>query len=145
MVKNPSANPEDIRDAGSVPLEKGMATNILAWRIPWTEEPGGLQVHRVTKSQTWLKQLKACIHCSLSDWKSKYLPSGWSQNVSFFCTFYNCGLIALHGFPSIHSPVWTSHLLLNLGVPQEPFWVTDFFFFLLGNWFRDHSGFRQGD
>ena len=27
------------------PLEKGMAThsNILAWRIPWTEEPGGLK------------------------------------------------------------------------------------------------------
>ena len=27
------------------PLEKGMAThsNILAWRTPWTEEPGGLQ------------------------------------------------------------------------------------------------------
>ena len=26
------------------PLEKGMATHssILAWRIPWTEEPGGL-------------------------------------------------------------------------------------------------------
>ena len=25
------------------PLEKGMAARILAWRIPWTEEPGGLQ------------------------------------------------------------------------------------------------------
>ena len=27
------------------PVEEGMAThsNILAWRIPWTEEPGGLQ------------------------------------------------------------------------------------------------------
>ena len=27
------------------PLEKGMATHssIIAWRIPWTEEPGGLQ------------------------------------------------------------------------------------------------------
>jgi len=27
------------------PLEKGMATHssILGWRIPWTEEPGGLQ------------------------------------------------------------------------------------------------------
>ena len=27
------------------PLEKGMATHssILVWRIPWTEEPGGLQ------------------------------------------------------------------------------------------------------
>ena len=34
----PSPAPED-------PLEKGMAihSNILPWRIPWTEEPGGLQ------------------------------------------------------------------------------------------------------
>ena len=37
-------------DLGSIPgledpLEEGMATHssILAWRIPWTEEPGGLQ------------------------------------------------------------------------------------------------------
>ena len=31
--------------AGEDPLEKGMATlsSILAWQIPWTEEPGGLQ------------------------------------------------------------------------------------------------------
>ena len=30
---------------GEDPLEKGMATHssILAWRIPWIEEPGGLQ------------------------------------------------------------------------------------------------------
>ena len=49
MVKNPIANAGDIRDASSVlgpedPLEKGMATHssIPAWRIPWTEEPGGL-------------------------------------------------------------------------------------------------------
>ena len=42
------------------PLDKGMATHssILAWRIPWTEEPGGLAVVRgVTQSQTQLKQL----------------------------------------------------------------------------------------
>ena len=34
------------------PLEDGMATpsSILAWRIPWTEEPGGLQS---TGSQSW--------------------------------------------------------------------------------------------
>ena len=33
------------------PLEKEMATHssILAWRIPWTEEPGGLQLMGVTK------------------------------------------------------------------------------------------------
>ena len=50
MVKNPPANVGDARDASSVPgsedpLEEGMAahSSILAWRIPWTEEPGGLQ------------------------------------------------------------------------------------------------------
>ena len=49
MVKKPPVNAGDIRDVGSLdqedPLEKGMATHssILAWRIPWTEEPGGLQ------------------------------------------------------------------------------------------------------
>ena len=41
---------------GEDPLEEEMATHscILAWRIPWTEEPGGLHtVHRVTDRQTW--------------------------------------------------------------------------------------------
>ena len=34
------------------PLDKGIATNssILAWRIPWTEKPGGLQSNGVEKS-----------------------------------------------------------------------------------------------
>ena len=38
------------------PLEKGMATHssVLAWRIPWTEEPGELQSMGVTKSGTRL-------------------------------------------------------------------------------------------
>ena len=35
-------------------LEKGMATysSILAWEIPWTEEPDRATIHRVVKSQT---------------------------------------------------------------------------------------------
>ena len=38
------------------PLEKEMAThsNILAWEIPWTEEPDGLQSMESQKSQTRL-------------------------------------------------------------------------------------------
>ena len=47
MVKNPPARWETwVRSLGQEdPLEKGMATHssIFAWRIPWTEEPGGLQ------------------------------------------------------------------------------------------------------
>ena len=38
------------------PLEKGMATpsSNLAWRIPWTEEPGGLQPMGLQKRQMGL-------------------------------------------------------------------------------------------
>ena len=47
MVKNPPAMQETrVQSLGwDDPLEKGLATlsSILAWRIPWTEEPGGLQ------------------------------------------------------------------------------------------------------
>ena len=50
MVKSLPVNAGDIRDVGSIPgsgrsLKKGMATysSILALRIPWTKEPGGLQ------------------------------------------------------------------------------------------------------
>ena len=47
------------------PLEKEMATHssILAWRIPWTEEPGGVwaTVHGIAKSRT---QAPTCIHHS---------------------------------------------------------------------------------
>ena len=49
MIKNLPANAGDIRDVSLIPgsgrpLEEGMATHcsILAWGIPWTEEPGGL-------------------------------------------------------------------------------------------------------
>ena len=39
---------------GENPLEKEMAahSSALGWEIPWTEEPGGLQLHRVAKSRT---------------------------------------------------------------------------------------------
>ena len=47
MVKNlPAMQETRFQSLGwEDPLEKGMATHssILAWRIPWTEKPGGLQ------------------------------------------------------------------------------------------------------
>ena len=58
VVKNSPASVEDVKDMGSIlgredPLEEGMAvhSSILAWRIPFTEEPGGLQ-SIVSQSQT---------------------------------------------------------------------------------------------
>ena len=47
LIKNTPVNIGDTRDMGPIPGlgMEDMAThsNILAWRIPWTEEPGGLQ------------------------------------------------------------------------------------------------------
>ena len=50
VVKNLPANAGDVRDSSLIlgledPLEEDMTTHssILAWRVPWTEEPGGLQ------------------------------------------------------------------------------------------------------
>ena len=50
MIKNPPASVGDSRDMGLIPgqedpLEEEMPTHssILAWKIPWTEELGGLQ------------------------------------------------------------------------------------------------------
>ena len=46
MIKNlPIMRENQVQSLGQEdPLEKGVATHsrILAWRIPWTEEPGGL-------------------------------------------------------------------------------------------------------
>ena len=57
---NAQATGKWVRSLGQEdPLEEGMAihSSILAWRIPWIEEPGRATVHRVSKSQTRLKQL----------------------------------------------------------------------------------------
>ena len=48
------------------PLEKEMAihASTIAWKIPWTEEPGGLHVvHGVTKSRTRLSDFTS-LHIS---------------------------------------------------------------------------------
>ena len=69
------------------PLEKGMATHssILAWEIPWTEEPGGLMVQRVPKSQTQLST-------KLALWNASPLiaPNGIYDNVYL----YTCRLVS---------------------------------------------------
>ena len=61
-----------------------MATHssILAWRIPWTAEPGKLQVHGVTKSWTQLStRVHACVrthtHTHLS---THYVPEIYILN-----------------------------------------------------------------
>ena len=56
-------------------LEEGTHSNILAWRIPWTEEPGRLQSMGFTKGRTRPKRLsthtKSVVICGGSYRKPK--------------------------------------------------------------------------
>ena len=59
----------EVRNEGSTPgsgkpLEVGMTAHysILAWRIPWTEESGGVQSIRLQRVWTQLKQLSLQAH-----------------------------------------------------------------------------------
>ena len=88
VVKNPPANVEDIRDAGSFPgsgkfPEECMKTHssILSWRIPWAEEPGRPQSMGSQRDRyDWETEhvcMRVCVFCShsnrcivVSDWAS---------------------------------------------------------------------------
>ena len=62
MVKNlPAMQDTWVQSLGGQdPLENGIATHssILAWRIPWTEEPGGIQ----SKGPTWMWRAPVIPH-----------------------------------------------------------------------------------
>ena len=64
------------------PLEKRMATHpsILVWRIPRTEEPGGLQSMGLQKSQIRLKRLSMHTHTPMM--LLHPLPSGQRNKIS---------------------------------------------------------------
>ena len=57
VVKKPPAHAGEVKDVvleDTMEEEMTAHPSILGWRTPWTEEPGGLTVHRVTTSQTRL-------------------------------------------------------------------------------------------
>ena len=108
-VKNPPANTGDAGDLGSIlgqkdPLEEEMATHssILAWKIPWTEEPGGCSPWAL-KESTQLCDW-ACVHPFHKD----------------------SSCIALGSHPT---PLWSHLNLLQL---QQPYFQTKSHSELLG-------------
>ena len=64
---------------GKDPLKKEMATHssILAWEIPWTEEPGGLQSMWSLKSMTQLR-----------DQNKQKIIHNFYPHFKFMCKFY---------------------------------------------------------
>ena len=99
-VKNPPAMWETwVRSLGwEDPLEKGMATHStsLAWTIPWTEEPGGLQcmgLHRVGQA-TFTSQPLPVTLLSLQIGPSA--AGKQAQGSHWFCTVMSCMVTISH-------------------------------------------------
>ena len=76
-------------DAGSIPGlrrfpvgEHGNPPQILAWRIPWTEEPGGLQFIDHKESNMNEATWQACIHIILQNWLS------WTTQFSYLISIF---------------------------------------------------------
>ena len=70
------------------PLEKGMATHskILAWEIPWTEEPGGLHIPRDGKDLNTTKRLSTHTHHHLQE--AFFLPPSCSFSLQISTIHY---------------------------------------------------------
>ena len=97
-------------------------SSILAQRIPWTEEPGGLHiVHRVTKSQTRLKRHSTDVYKTPS-----VTPKKQMTNFLFFKRMR----IKLKGSLQTTRPPWSpcafwirpltgAHLPLTLATPEH--------------------------
>ena len=124
------------------PLEEAMAAHsgILAWRIPWAEEPGGLQPMGA-QSQTRLKQLSRCtVHVVVCASSSLV-----SVTVAFHCMGATIclsiqqliNICVVSGF----WPLQTKHLW-TLGYKSLCGYMPSFF---LGNYLRvEQMGLRVG-
>ena len=118
------------RDLGLIPSWRrkwACHSSILAWRILWTEEPGGTTVHGVAKSQTWLSThasidtLQRSSACSLL-----YHVSGfefWVSSAGYECAQFSlkwnfphfpCLSFHLHSFPPSISSTPSYRLVFNL-------------------------------
>ena len=100
------------------PLEKGMATHssILAWRIPWTEEPGGLQSmwsqrvghDRVTVHSHSPQQQQSIIQTNPDlVWRAHVL---FARSCPTLCNHMDCSPpgSSVHGILQVRIPEWVA-------------------------------------
>ena len=94
MVKNPPAMQETWGQflGQEDPLEEDMETHssTLAWRISWTEEPGGFIVQRVTKRWTKHTHWEAVGIKNLFFFCILIFPIRWPWFFYIFSSFFSC-------------------------------------------------------
>ena len=127
MGKESACNTENTGDTGSVPgqgdpLEKELAihSHILAWEIPWTEDPGGLQSIGLQRVRyDWVTEIY--FHVCVCVFVPIYLPVLEEFSVNYFedivlsvIIYFEIKLISISEclmFPQkIFSPNWYAHI-----------------------------------
>ena len=95
-------------------LEEEIAThsNILAWKIPWTEEPGGLQFigservrHNWVSTYKQQKYLQTCGPFEVQQNATSVVSSGWLQNMELASSLQSIDWFFIH---HIFEPLLTS-------------------------------------
>ena len=98
------------------PLEEGMAphSSILAWRIPWIEEPDGPQ-SMGSQSWTWLSIQHTCTHTHFRDINILSTSRGTSQSALDLPNTEDPGSICVtrgpDSSPAEHIPHWDAEVL----------------------------------
>ena len=125
VVKNPPANAGDAGDQGSIPvledpLEQEMATysSILAWEIPWTEEPGGLQsmgLQRVRRdgATEHMYSTTSCVYTSIP------VLRGLQNNIGYYSFPLGISSLAVSGRHAPHFPNFFSSNAKNFVVKYQ--------------------------
>ena len=147
VVKNPPANAGDAKDTGLIPglgssPKEGndTHTSILAWRIPWIEEPGGLQslwsqsqpqlsththtfIHRIWNSKGWscpsflTENQRSLLNLLLQPLRNQFTDVGALAQDFKRGSLHNSSCIFIHMPTSLCSPV---DFLLSVWFP---FWL----------------------
>ena len=124
------------------PLEEGMATHfsILAWRMPWTEEPGGLQPTGLQRIGHNWNDFAACIGIKGIKVRSSRGGPKFAPHISLTCkltSFSKPGRCFYHGRSKAQTDdplAWTSHksglleclqVSESLGPPTQEMWTSN--------------------
>ena len=112
-----------------IPLEKEMATHssILAWEIPWTEEPGGLQSMGMQRvGHNWTTEHRNYLQSIYIENRGRVLGVGQeAQNLkthqgraveSLGLVTQLCQTLRPYG-------LWPTRLLMSMGSPRQEYWV----------------------
>ena len=104
----------ETRDMGSIPGLGRSHSSLLAWRIPWTEEPGGLQCVKLQRVR--LSRHARTGHCLSSrrtrQLLKKFVPENEVHNTTYFCSGFNQHLLG--------TQYWVSCWVLGKQIKKLP-------------------------